>query len=151
MTSDRPAREHLYRLSNRILDGALEVHAQLGPGLAKDAYEAALCRTMTLDGLRYEMPREVPVGLGGLDLDGGIRLGLLVEECVVVEVEALAHFHRRHVSRLRQCLAVTRHACGLLINFEVAHLPDGIHQVFCGMPSRPFSPSRSFSPSLPSA
>lgn len=151
MTTGRPAREALYRLSNRILDCALELHARLGPSLDKDAYESALCRALTLAGLRYEMPREVDVGIGSLDLGGSVQLGLLVEDSVVVEVEALAYLHPREVKRLRQCLGATQHSCGLLINFAMPHLPDGIHQVFCGMPSRPFSPSHAYSPSLPTA
>jgi GxxExxY protein len=136
----RFGKEALYRLSSQVLESAQRVHADLGSGLADEAYEHALRNAMAMDGLRFDADVEIALPSGGLGLDCGFRLGLLVEGCLVVEVRRL--IQPAHVARLRRSLAAACLPCGLLIDFQAQPLRDGVRQVFSGLPSRPFSPSR---------
>ena len=120
---------HENRITARIVDAAVEIHRTLGPGLFESVYESVLAFELEGRGLRVERQKGLPVVFKGRDMGVGFRLDLLVESRVVVEVksvEALAPVHTRQlVTYLR--LADVR--VGLLLNFNVNLMRDGIKRV----------------------
>lgn len=113
-------------VSGQVVDAALKVHSALGPGLLERAYQAVLAHELRVRGigLRTEVP--MPVHYDGFELDLAYRLDLLVAGCVVVEVKALAKLLPIHSAQLLSQLKLGDYRVGLLINFNVTHLRDGI-------------------------
>ena len=113
-------------LSREIVGAAIEVHKQLGPGLLESAYEECLCRELELRDLVFERQKPLSLTYKGLTLDCGYRLDLVIQSRLIVEiksVDALAPIHEA------QLLTYMKLACvkvGLLINFNVPVLKDGI-------------------------
>jgi len=116
-------------LSQQIIGAAIEVHRELGPGLLESAYEECLCHEFSLRGLRFQRQIELPVRDKELQLDCGYRMDLLVEEKIVLElkcVEAIAPIHK---GQLLTYLRLSHNAVGLLLNFNVAVMKDGILRI----------------------
>ncbi|HEX4003919.1 MAG TPA: GxxExxY protein [Candidatus Acidoferrales bacterium] len=116
------------QLTHEIIGAAIEVHRMLGPGLLESAYEECLAREFVLRGIPFERQKAVPVVYKDVKLECGYRMDLLIDRIVVVElksVEALAPLHEAIVLtylRLSGC------KIGLLINFNVAVLKDGVRR-----------------------
>jgi GxxExxY protein len=119
-------------LSHRIIGAAIEVHRVLGPGLPESVYEAALCRELFLRGIRFRQQKPLPVTYKGQTLECGFRLDLLVEETVVIEVKALEKILALHKAQLLGYLRLEGLWLGLLINFNVNILRDGLRRVLNG-------------------
>ena len=119
-------------VSQAVLGGAIEVHRHLGPGLLESVYELALCRELWLRGLKVE--RQVPVRLTykGTELHSQIRIDLLVQSCVVVEVKSTERLAPIHRAQLLTYLKLTGHPVGLLLNFNVVLLKHGMRRVLNG-------------------
>ena len=119
-------------VSHEIIGAAIEVHRQLGPGLFESAYEAALCQELWLRRLGFE--RQVPIKIvyKGQLLAAAVRLDLLVERAVVVEIKAVDELAPIHRSQLLTYLKVSGHHVGLLINFNVRLLRSGMRRVLVG-------------------
>ena len=119
-------------VSQAVIGAAIEVHRQLGPGLLESVYEVALCRELWLR--RRKVQRQVPVRLiyKGAELDGQIRIDLLVESCVVVEVKATDGLAPIHRAQLLTYLKLTGHSVGLLLNFNVELLKHGVRRILNG-------------------
>jgi GxxExxY protein len=119
-------------VSHEVLGAAIEVHRHLGPGLLESIYEAALCRELWLRHIGVE--RQVPIRIEykGLRLRTAVRLDLLVEDSVVVEVKAVEHLAPVHRAQLLTYLKVTGHHVGLLINFNVHLLRSGMRRMLLG-------------------
>lgn len=116
-------------LSQQIIGAAIEVHRELGPGLLESAYEERLCHEFSLRGLRFQRQIELPVRYKELQLNCGYRMDLLVEEKIVLElkcVEAIAPIHK---AQLLTYLRLSHNAVGLLLNFNVAVMKDGILRI----------------------
>jgi GxxExxY protein len=113
-------------LTQAIIAAAAEVHKQLGPGLLESAYERCLAHELTLRGLRVQRQLELPIVYKGEHLDVGYRLDLVVEDRVVVEVMAVEELHPIHEARLISYLKLSGMHAGLIINFHVKQLSDGI-------------------------
>ena len=126
--------ERLNLLSNRIIGAALRVHDELGPGMLESAYEACLMYELLELGYFVERQKPVPVVYRGNQLDCGFRIDLLVESALAVEVKAIERLHRLHYAQLRSHLRFSHLKLGLLINFNVAWLRDGIKRVVNGLP-----------------
>ena len=112
-----------------VVDAALRVHRTLGPGLLESVYQAALNHELQKRGLRVVQQRGVPVYYDGVKLDVGFRLDLIVAEKVIIEiksVEALAPIHRK---QLETYLRLTNLHLGLLLNFNVELMKNGIQRV----------------------
>ena len=107
----------------------MRVHTALGPGLLESAYRACLGRELELSGLRYEAEVSVPVTYRGLTLPTAYRMDLLVEDVVVVETKALSKVTENHEAQLLSHLRLSQRTVGLLINFHVRHLRDGIKRM----------------------
>ena len=117
------------QLTGQIIAAAIEVHKTLGPGLLESAYEECLCRELSLRGFSYERQKEVPVEYKGVRLDCGYRLDIVVSESVVLELKACDRLERIHQAQLLTYLKLTGIKYGLLINFNVSVLKDGIKRM----------------------
>ena len=117
------------QLTGQIIGAAIEVHKTLGPGLLESAYEECLCRELSLRGFSYERQKEVPVKYKGVRLDCGYRLDIVVSESVVLELKACDRLERIHQAQLLTYLKLTGIRYGLLINFNVSVLKDGIKRM----------------------
>jgi GxxExxY protein len=119
-------------VSHHVIGAAIEVHRLIGPGLLESVYEAALCKELRLRGLLVNRQVSVPVNYKGEILDCQLKLDLLVEENVIVEVKAIDQVIRVHRSQLLTYLRLRNLWLGLLINFNVEVLRDGIRRVLNG-------------------
>ena len=124
----------LNQIAKTCLDCAFRVHTALGPGLLESSYKACLAFEIAQSGLRAEVEVPVPLVYGGQKLaDVGYRVDVLVENELILEiksVEAIAPVHR---AQLLSYLRLSNKHLGLLINFNVAHLRDGIARIVNGL------------------
>jgi len=122
----------LEELSGRIIDAAMKVHSALGPGLLESTYEACLLFEIHRRGLKAVRQIELPVTYDGVRIDCGYRLDLLVEDQVVVELKAVEKMIPLYQAQLLSYLKLSGNKVGLLINFNVMHLKDGIKRIVNG-------------------
>ncbi len=120
-------------LTGAIIGAAIEVHSTLGPGLLESAYEECLCRELTLRRVRFERQRHLPVEYKGLRLDCGYRLDLVVAGLVVVELKTVEKLVDIHRAQVLTYLRLGGYKLGLLINFNVPYLKDGVQRVVHGL------------------
>jgi GxxExxY protein len=113
-------------ITERIIGAAIEVHRALGPGLLESAYSACLCHELGLQGLTVEREKPLPVVYKGTVFDCAYRLDLVVEELVIVELKAVSELAPIHQAQLLSYLKLSGCPVGLLINFNVRRLADGI-------------------------
>ena len=120
-------------VTEAIIGAAIEVHRALGPGLFESAYEECLCRELTLRGVHFERQRELPIDYKGLRLDCGYRVDLLVAGTVVVELKAVEALLPIHEAQLLTYMRLGGWKVGLLINFNVPVLKQGIRRRVLGL------------------
>jgi GxxExxY protein len=113
-------------LSGKVIGCAIEVHKNLGPGLLESAYEHCLSYELTAAGLRYETQKELPIDYKGLNLNTGYRIDLIVENGVIVELKSIDKVLPIHEAQLLTYMKPAGVDVGLLINFNVKKLKDGI-------------------------
>jgi GxxExxY protein len=118
--------EESREVTGNVIGAAIEVHRLLGPGLLESAYEACLCRELDLRGVPYEREKELPIIYKGVEIDCGYRLDILAADEVVVELKSCAALEPIHEAQLLTYLRLTGMHVGLLINFNVPVLKDGI-------------------------
>jgi len=106
----------------------MEVHRALGPGLLESAYQACLCRELQLRHLEFVQQVEFPVNYKGVNLDCGYRIDLIVANRLIVELKSVQEVLPVHEAQLLTYLHLTGLRVGLLINFNVALLKDGIRR-----------------------
>lgn len=116
----------LNQITHEILDSAYKVHSALGPGLLESAYKACLAYELRKKGLAVEEERPVPIVYEKVKLDCGYRMDLLVENAVVVELKTVDVFTEVHFAQVLTHLKFGNKKIGLLINFNVKSLKDGI-------------------------
>ncbi|HET9982982.1 MAG TPA: GxxExxY protein [Longimicrobiales bacterium] len=116
-------------LTERIIGAAMTVHRGLGPGLLESTYEACLAAELTERGLAFERQLALPVVYKGIQLDCGYRLDLLVERTVVVELKSVERLDPIYIAQLVTYLKLSAFPTGLLINFNVKPLKDGIRRL----------------------
>ena len=121
------------KLSREIIGAAIEVHKHLGPGLLESAYEECLCREMSLRDLPFERQKAVPVEYKGVKLDCGYRLDVVVDKLVVLELRAVNALESIHDAQLITYLKLTGLKLGMLINFNVPVLKNGIKRIVNGL------------------
>jgi len=132
--------EKLNRLTDKVIGAAMDVHTALGPGLLESAYEACLEFELEHHGLRVERQKLLPIVYREVELDGGYRLDLLVEGDVIVEIKAVDQIAPIHEAQLISYLRLSGCKVGLLMNFNVARLKDGIQRMVNDFPD-PLRPS----------
>jgi GxxExxY protein len=115
-------------LSNRVIGCSIEVHRILGPGLLESTYEQCLAREMQLRGISFLLQRPLPVEYKGLRLDCGYRVDVLVENQLIVELKAVQEVSGVHQAQILSYMKLAGIRTGLLINFNVCVLKDGIQR-----------------------
>jgi GxxExxY protein len=116
-------------LTGRIIGAAIEVHKALGPGLLESAYEECLCYEFNLRKLSYQRQQELPVKYKDIKLDCGYRLDMVVENQVILELKSCDSLQPIHEAQLLTYLKLSGLKIGLLINFNVTILKDGIKRI----------------------
>ena len=128
-------KDELNHLSGAIIDAAMEVHREFGPGLLERVYEAALQRELLFRGISSRRQVQTEVFYKGETLDeDAYRIDLLVEECVVVEIKTVAAIVPIHEAQLHTYMRLSQKKLGLLINFNVILLRDGIKRHVINFP-----------------
>ena len=112
-----------------VVDRALQVHRELGPGLLESTYEACLCHELRAAGLEVEVQKALPVVYKSVKLDCGYRIDLLVEKKVVIEIKAVEALNEVHLAQILTYLKLSGGRLGYLINFNVKRVKDGIKRV----------------------
>ena len=133
-TSSAIAREDrphfsMFQLTERIIGSAIKIHRRLGPGLLESAYESCLAYELDFQGLRVVRQKAVPLVYEQVKLDCGFRADLLVENRVVIELKCKEQLHPVDQAQLLSHLRLLGLQVGLLINFHVVRLRDGIHRI----------------------
>jgi GxxExxY protein len=128
------------RVATLCLDAAFRVHRALGPGLLESIYEVCLAYELEKMGLRVRRQMVLPVMYDGVRLDAGLRIDLLVEDVVIIEVKAVEKHHPLFEAQLLTYLKLTHLQLGLLINFNVTLLKDGIKRVVRSVEPKPSPP-----------
>ena len=113
----------------KVLDCSFKVHSALGPGLLESSYEECLYYELKQQGLSVEKQKPLPLIYEEVKLDIGYRIDLLVENNVIVEIKSVDGFNEIHIAQILTYLKLSRCKLGLLINFNVRHLKDGIKRV----------------------
>ncbi len=129
--------ERLNKITETIIGVAIGIHKALGPGLLESAYEACMVYDLTQAGLRVEQQKSLPVVYREVKLECGYRLDLLVEKEVIVEIKSIEKFLPIHKAQLMSYLKLADCKVGLLINFNVEILKDGIQRVVNNFPDSP--------------
>lgn len=117
------------RITRLIVDSAYKVHSTLGPGLLESVYTLCLAHEMAKAGLAFRQEVGVPVVYDEVRFEAGFRLDFLVEETVVVELKAVEAVHPVHEAQLLTYLKLTERRVGLLINFNVPLIKNGIRRL----------------------
>ena len=120
--------DHDYAVSGLVIACAIEVHKKLGPGLKENSYENALCDELTRQSVRFETEKTYRVMYGG-KLVGRYRPDLIVENTVVVEVKSVERVIALHRSQVISYLKLTGLHVGLILNFNVPRMANGIKRV----------------------
>lgn len=128
---------HLYsprvnEITGVVVNSAMKVHSILGPGLLESAYQACLAHELRSQGLEVATQVALPVVYEGQKLEVGYRIDLAVEHKVIVEVESVEAMHPIHEAQLLSYMRLSGMSIGLLINFNVLHLRDGIKRMVDG-------------------
>ena len=116
-------------MARQIVDAAYCVHRAIGPGLIENVYEVCLCHEISLRSLSFQSQFPVPVNYKGVRLDIELRLDLLVEDCVLVELKSVERIVPVFEAQLLTYLRLTGKRLGLLINFNVPLIKDGIKRI----------------------
>ncbi|MDP6779919.1 MAG: GxxExxY protein [Candidatus Latescibacteria bacterium] len=113
-------------LSNRVIGCALEVHKALGPGLLESTYEQCLAHESSLKGVQFKLQHPLPVEYKGVRLDCGYRIDLLIEDTLIIELKSVDRIMAVHEAQLLSYMKLAGVKTGLLMNFNVTRLKNGI-------------------------
>jgi GxxExxY protein len=116
-------------LSGQIRGAAIEVHRELGPGLLESAYEECLCYELRSRGIAYDRQLELPVKYKGLQLDCGYRIDVLVEKKIVLELKSVESLLAIQEAQLMTYLKLSGCKLGMLMNFNVVLMKDGMKRI----------------------
>jgi GxxExxY protein len=116
-------------ISKTVIGAAIDVHRAVGPGLLESAYEECLCHELKLRNLDYERQKDLPISYKGVTLNTGYRLDLIVDKQLIVELKSCDSIQPIHEAQLLTYLRLSGLNLGLLINFNVPVLKDGIRRI----------------------
>ena len=116
-------------LTEKIIGAAIQVHRELGPGLLESTYETCLCYELSEINLKFERQKTIPIFYRGIRLDAGYRLDIVVEDQVIVEVKTVSDLLPVHEAQLLSYLKQVGGGRGLLINFNVKLLKQGLRRL----------------------
>jgi len=112
-----------------VLDKSFEVHTALGPGLLESAYEECLFYELKQSGLKVEKQKALPLVYKEVKLEAGYRIDLIVENIIIIEIKAVEALNDVHMAQILTYLKLSKCKLGLLVNFNVRHLKEGIKRV----------------------
>ena len=115
-------------LSNQVIGCAIKVHRTLGAGLLESTYEQCLAHELRLNNIYFKLQHPVPVEYKGIKLDCGYRIDLLVNDKLIVELKSVEKFNPIHEAQLLTYMKLARIKIGLLINFNVCRMKDGVRR-----------------------
>jgi GxxExxY protein len=121
-------RERANALSREVIGAAIEVHKALGAGLLESAYEECLCQELKLRGIPFERQVDLPIEYKGMKLSAGYRMDVVVDGLVVLELKSIEKILPIHEAQLLTYLRMSKTWLGLLINFNVPVLKEGIRR-----------------------
>lgn len=127
--------KEINQLTERIIGAAIEVHREKGPGLLESTYESCLVYELGLHDLKTERQVAVPLRYKGIIIDSAFRADLIVEDQILVELKAIGNVLPVHKAQLLSYIRETGHPVGLLINFHVSKLVDGITRIVNDRPA----------------
>lgn len=119
----------LNNISGSVVDSAMKVHSILGPGLLESVYQKCLAHELRKRALRVEAELALPVIYDGVEIEAGYRIDLLVAGEVIVEIKSVTEIIPLNKAQLLSYLRLSRKRLGLLLNFNVEHLKDGITRI----------------------
>jgi len=128
-TRRKPIAVEVETVTKRIVDSAFRVHTQLGPGLLESIYEVCLTHELKKIQMKVDRQLAVPVAYDGIRFETGLRLDLLVEDCVLVELKAVEKILPVHRAQVLTYLKLSGLRLGLLINFNVPLIKEGINRI----------------------
>jgi GxxExxY protein len=117
------------QITERVIGAAIEVHRHLGPGLLESAYEECLCYELSQLGLAFQRQVPLPITYKGLKLDCGYRMDIVVENAVILELKSIDELAPIHSAQLLTYLRLTGMKVGLLMNFNVPALKNGLKRL----------------------
>lgn len=120
---------NIEEIFKKVLDCSFQVHTALGPGLLESAYEECLFYELTQIGLNVEKQKALPLVYKEVKLDAGYRIDLIVENNLIIEIKAVDSLSDIHLAQILTYLKLSNCKLGLLVNFNVRHLKDGIKRV----------------------
>jgi GxxExxY protein len=123
-----PVPEHIEKIGKLIVDSAYAVHINLGPGLLEKVYEVCFCYELKKRGLKYQRQVDIPIVYDNLKFDEGLRLDVIVEDCIICELKALETVNPVWEAQILSHLKLTGKRLGFLINFNVVKIKDGIRR-----------------------
>ena len=126
MQTSAPIPAPLDRIARSVVDSAFAVHKELGPGLLASIYEACFCEELRLRNIPFRMQVSLPIIYKRLRLEGGLRLDLLVEDSIVVELKSVRRIEPLFEAQILSYLRLSHLRLGFLINFNVPLIKDGI-------------------------
>ena len=115
-------------LSNRVIGCAIEVHRHLGPGLLESAYEQCLAHELSRNQITFQLQLALPVRYKEVRLDCGYRIDILIEDRLIVELKSVAEIKGLHEAQLLTYMKLAKVKIGLLMNFNVTLMKDGIRR-----------------------
>jgi GxxExxY protein len=120
---------HIDATASQIVDAAIKVHKLLGPGLLESVYEVCLCHELAIRQIPFERQLSLPITYEGIRLESGLRIDLLVDSNIVVELKTVETLLPLHRAQLLTYLKLSDKRLGFLLNFNVAVMKDGIKRV----------------------
>src|SRR5687767_3312765 len=124
-----PERERLDLLTEKIIGFAIDVHRALGPGLLESAYEECLCYELSQPGIAFTRQTPLPVAYKNVKLDCGYRMDVVVDRSVILEVKTVERLIAIHDAQLLSYLKMSGLRVGLLMNFHVPVLKNGLKRI----------------------
>jgi len=123
-----PIPDSIEMIGKLIVDSAYTVHINLGPGLLEKVYEVCFCHELTKRGLNYKRQIDVPIVYDNLKFEEGLRLDVLVEDCIICELKAIETVNPVWEAQILSHLKLTGKRLGYLINFDVVKIKEGIRR-----------------------
>lgn len=121
--------DRIDQLTRIVIDEAIAIHRELGPGLFESVYEAVLAGRLEKQGLQVERQVIVPVTFDGQVFDAAFKIDILLESCLVLEIKAVNHGERAHAKQLLTYLRLLKQPVGLLLNFSCETMKEGIRRM----------------------
>jgi GxxExxY protein len=128
-TKEKSLNMNIEYVFKKVLDCSFDIHSALGPGLLESAYNECLYYDLVQCGLKVEKQKPLPLIYKEVNLEAGYRVDLMVENCIIVEIKSVESICDIHLAQVITYLKLSGCKLGLLVNFNVSHLKDGIKRI----------------------